>query len=181
MRLLTCVSLFATIGTIAQSSAPQSEEATPQRLQLTVRTSKNVYRLGGTMHLETQLTNIADDTVYVWRWNLCWGQGPALNMQVLDSSGHDVHTDILLDCVPPPPKLEDMSEFIRVDPGNFYGRSDDFKLRELVNKPGEYTLIIRCGSWPSPTFLAEAGFPKLPYWNANGKPLVAKVDIVVKP
>lgn len=73
-----------------------------------------------------------------------------------------------------------MSEFIRIDPGKFYGRSDDFKLRELVNKPGEYTVIVQCGSWPTTAFLAEAGFPKLPYW-AEDKPLIAKVHITVRP
>ncbi len=108
------------------------------------------------------------------------GQGPSLNVHVLDSSGHDIYTDFLPDCVPPPPKLEGMSEFIRIDPGNFYSLSDDFKLRQLVNKPGEYTLIVQCGSWPTPALLVEAGFPKLPYWTED-KPLVAKVHITVRP
>jgi len=131
--------------------------------------------------MEVQLTNIGAETVYLWSWYLCWGQGPALNLWVEDSEGREVHTSALWDCVPPPPKPADLSEFIRIDPSNFYGLRDEINLREIVNKPGKYKLTIQFTGFLSPETLVNMGFPKLPYWRPPEKPLTTIIYISVTP
>ena len=133
------------------------------------------------MQIEVQLTNAGSDVVYLYRWDLCWGQGPALNLSVEDSAGRGVQTEFLWDCVPPPPRSDEANEFIRIDPSNFYGLSSRIKLREIVNKPGAYNLTIRFGSSLSPEFLKDGGFPERPYWTTLDKPLTQKIHITVAP
>jgi hypothetical protein len=173
--------LFVSIVTIVQYSAASRDHATPSRLQLTVRTDKKVYSLHEKLHMETQVTNVSRDTVYLYQWDLCWGQGPALSLFVVDSSGSTVEPAFLLDCVPPPPKSGDMSQFVKLDPNMFFGTSDEFVLRDFVKKPGNYTFEIQLGSALTPEWLAGMGFPKLPYWTREDKPLERKLQITVKP
>jgi hypothetical protein len=117
--------------------------------------------------------------VYLYRWDLCWGQGPALNLWVDDAAGRGVNTETLWDCVPLPPRTDDPSEFVRIEPANFYGVRNEFKLREIVKKPGEYTLTVQFGSALTLELLKEFGFPKLPYWTRPDRPLTKKIHITV--
>ena len=172
---------FMSLVQTPQPAGPAPHETDARRLQLTVRTDRQAYSIKGTMLMEVQLTNVGEDTLYVYRWDLCWGQGLALNMRVKDSEGRDVHTTILWDCIPPPPKPDEPSQFIRLEPSNFYGLRDEIKLREIVNKPGKYQLIIQIGSSLSPEFLKDAGFPNLPYWTTPDKPLTRRIRITVTP
>jgi hypothetical protein len=180
---LQFVLLFAfTLSTqLPHTPARASGDAQTPQLQLRVRTDRRTYSIKGKMQMEVQLTNVGMETVYLWRWDLCWGQGPTLNLWVEDSDGHEVHTDVLWDCVPPPPKPEGLSDFIRIDPSNFYGLRDEINLREIVNKPGKYKLSIEFTGFLSPEDLANMGFPKLPYWRPPEKPLTADVYITVTP
>jgi hypothetical protein len=181
LQLIFVLLSFGTLLQTSQSSGPALHETDTTRLQLTVRTDKQTYSIKSEMLLEVQLTNVGRDTVYVYRWNLCWGQGPALNMRVKDAEGRDVYTSILWDCIPPPPKPGEPSQFIRLEPSNFYGLRNEIKLRQIVNKPGKYQLTIQIGSFPSPEFLKDAGFPNLPYWTTLDKPLTRRILITVTP
>ncbi len=178
---LPLIFLFLFCERLTQSPAPAVHKTDATRLQFTVRTDRRTYSIKGKMLMEVQLTNVGKDTVYLYRWDLCWGQGLALNLRVQDSAGQDIQTGILWDCIPPPPKPDDLSEFIRIEPSNFYGLRDQIKLREIVNKPGEYDLLIQFGSSLSPEFVTSAGFPKLPYWTTPDKPLARRIHITVTP
>jgi hypothetical protein len=180
-QLIFLVLSFLRLVQTPQPSTPALHETDTTRLQLTVRTDKQTYSIKDKMLMEVQLTNVGQDTVYVYRWDLCWGRGLALNMRVKDSQGRDVYTAILWDCIPPPPKPDEPSEFIRIEPSNFYGLRDEIKMREIVNRPGEYQLIIQFGSSLSTEFLKDAGFPKLPYWTTPDKPLRKSIHITVSP
>lgn len=181
LQLVFLLLFSARSSNTLQSPASTFHESSVPRLQLTVRTDKRTYSIKGKMQIEVQLKNGASDTVYLYRWDLCWGQGPALNLWVEDSAGRGVQTEFLWDCVPPPPRPADPSEFIRIDPANFYGLSNRIKLREIVKKPGAYAITIRFGSSLSPEFLKDAGFPQRPYWTTLDKPLTQKIQIRVTP
>jgi hypothetical protein len=127
------------------------------------------------------VTNVSQETVYLYQWDLCWGQGPALSLFVVDSSGNTVGPGFLLDSIPPPPKPGDMSEFMRLDPQMFFGTADEFVVRDLVNKPGNYTFKIQLGSALTAEWLAEPCFPKLPYWTREDKPIATEMHISVRP
>jgi hypothetical protein len=135
------------------------------------------------MHIEVQVANGGDDDVYIWDGIFCWGQGGALNIRALTSAGKQVHpaSDFLLDCVPPPPKEGDLTQFIRIGPGRFYGLTGDFDLRDLVDGPGERTLVIRLGGVLSLEFIRTLGYPELPYWTSEDKPLISEVHLTITP
>ena len=82
---------------------------------------------------------------------------------------------------PAPPKPVDMSEFMRLNPHMFFGTADEFVVRDLVNKPGNYTFKIQLGSALTAEWLATACFPKLPYWTREDKPIAAEMHISVRP
>src|SRR5258708_36292968 len=102
-----------------------SASASEPNLQLSVRTNRTVYSMKDKLHIEVQLTNAGNSDVYVWDWFFCWGQGSDLSIHAFDANGKMVQpvSGILIDCVPPPPKEHDTSQFIRLEPGRFYGVS----------------------------------------------------------
>ena len=52
------------------AQAPSKQAAVP--LQLSVRIDRQTYRMSDSMKMETQITNIGNDDVYLYDWNLCW-------------------------------------------------------------------------------------------------------------
>ena len=135
------------------------------------------------MHLEVQLTNAGNTDVYVWDWIFCWGQGPALSIHTLNERGDWVQpaSGFLMDCVPPPPKEGDSTQFIRIEPARFYGLAEDFNIRDLVDGPGKRTLIVKLGGVLSQEFIRKLGYPDLPYWTSQDESVSAKVKITVTP
>jgi hypothetical protein len=74
-----------------------------------------------------------------------------------------------------------MSELMRLNPHMFFGTADEFVVRDLVDKPGNYTFKIQLGSALTAEWLAEAGFPQLPCWTREDKPIVTKLHVSVMP
>ena len=169
-----------TAAAFAQDKSAGVSNKTPN-LQLSVRTDRVTYSMKDKLHIEVQLTNVGQSDVYVWRWIFCWGQGPALSIHALDQKGEWVQpkSSFLLDCLPPTPKEHDASQFIRIEPGRFYGVTDDFNLPDLVDGPGKRTLEIGLSGVLSKEIIREFGFPNLPYWTSDDKPLFARVRIRV--
>lgn len=159
------------------SLLPVYSQQVSSPLSLGVRVDRKTYSLKDTMRVEVQLTNIANEDIYVYEWYLCWGQGPALNLQVFDASGKFVGPGLEFDCLPPPPRLGDLTQFVRIEPSKFYGISDSFKVLELVKKPGEYDLVVQCGAFLPADYWTKEGFPKLAYWTSEHPRLKAKVHI----
>jgi hypothetical protein len=179
-RLFLGLLLAATFA-VVQHSGASGDQVPTSRLPLTVRADQKVYSLHEKLYLETQVTNVSQETVYLNQWDLCWGQGPALSLSVVDSSGNTVGPGFLLDCIPPPPKPGDMSACMRLNPHMFLGSAHEFVVRDLVNKPGNYTFKIQSGSALTAEWLAEAGFPKLPYWTREDRPIATEMHISVGP
>lgn len=158
-----------------------SEHLNGPQLQLSIRTDRSVYSMKDKLHMEVQLTNVGKSDVYVWDWIFCWGQGSALSIHAFDDKGKMVQpvSGFLIDCVPPPPKEHDTSQFIRLEPGRFYGIADDFDIRDLVDGPGNRTLSISISGVLSHDFLRKFGYPDLPYWTSDDKLLFDRVPIRV--
>ncbi len=135
------------------------------------------------MHIEVQLTNAGETDVYVWDWIFCWGQGSSLSIHALNASGKWVQpaSSVLLDCIPPPPKEGNPAQFVRIQPARFYGMADEFDLRDVVDGPGERTLIIGLSGVIGRDFIRKLGYADLPYWTSEDKPVFAKVKITVTP
>ena len=120
------------------------------------------------VHLETQLTNTGGDTVYIFN-DVCWNPGNFLNIHVFDAQGKEVagHSGFLRDCLPPPPVPNDITRYFKLEPGTFYGVVEKFDIRELVPRPGEYTMVVYYVSGISEDWVSKFGGDKiaaLPIW-----------------
>jgi hypothetical protein len=139
--------------------------------------------MSDTITVETQLTNVSNEAVFVDEWNLCWNFARGLVLNVSDANGAEVHTDFLPDCVPPPPRPGDVYRFVKIDSGRFYGLLDKFPIKEIVNKPGEYDLDVSfegsiSAEWVS-QFLASDPISKLPLWTRE-KPVLHAARIHIR-
>jgi hypothetical protein len=87
--------------------------------------------------------------------------------------------------VPPPPPKGSISEYIKLAPNSFHGHFDDFKLKDFVNKPGEYDIEVTFKSFVFSglimQYLSDDPIAKLPLWTADQDALIApRIHISVK-
>jgi len=107
-------------------------------------------------------------------------------MYITEKKGSPVRSSFWLDCLPPPAQKGDVYQFIRLKPHEFHGSLDKFKVKDFINKPGEYDMQITFNSFISDSyiqeFLASDPIAKLPVWTME-KPTVeaSPVHIVVTP
>src|SRR5690348_9542029 len=106
-------------------------------LAVTLRSSKPNYSLNDDLHLEIQLSNTGTTPLLIRR-QLGWGVGRT-DIRVFDSNGKQVFTSFLADEVPTPPKETD---FVELDPNEFFGVRLKEPLRHFVNRPGNYHLVV---------------------------------------
>jgi hypothetical protein len=156
--------------------AKRVDEAAPP-LRLSLRVDQQSYRMSDTMTLETQLTNVSSNPVFLNEWDLCWSFARGLVLRVIDAKGSDVRTDLSLDCVPPPPRPGDVYQFVKIDGGRFYGCTSQFVMHDIVNTTGEYDLDVSFESsisakWVS-EYLRNDPIGKLPLWTREKPPLKA--------
>lgn len=175
----------AVLSLIGAASA-QSNGHQKSALELAVRTDKTVYRMSDEMRLETRITNVSSNDIYLWDWDLCWNPARGLSLHIQAADGSEVNGAFLLDCVPPPPSKGSISQFVKLGPHAFHGHFDAFKLKDLVNKPGEYDIEVTFKSfifseWIS-KYLADDPIGKLPLWTADQDALRApRIHVTVKP
>jgi hypothetical protein len=98
-------------------------------------------------------------------------------MYLTTPDGSSVHGDFLFDCVPPPPKEGNVYDFIKLEPGRFYGVADEIKVTDVASKPGEYDINVTYNSFASRSTGTATGLAlwetKLPCrnessWSSNG-------------
>ena len=185
IALLVLIPAFVGIA-LGQSnppSSPKPSEPVVLPLQLSVRVDRQTYRMSDSMKMETQITNIGHDDVYLYEWSLCYNFARWLRLSVFDAKGTYVQTHFLTDCVPPPPQPGDIYQFVRVAPGKFYGIALESPIRDLVNEPGEYYMDVSYEScisaeWIS-EFFAKEPISKLPLWTME-KPILKANRIHIK-
>lgn len=168
------------------ASFPVHAQSGSSPLTLALKPDRNTYRMSDTLHLETRITNLGDKDVYLWQWDLCWNPARGLSMRIIGADGKDVQSPLLLDCVPPPPRQGDVFQFFKLSPERFYGLIEDFKISEMVSKPGEYDVYATFNSFLSSKwsaeFLEKDPISKLPLWTMEQPTITSnRIHIVVKP
>ena len=152
--VLGCL-IVATMAPCAAAQAKKAEKTTSAPLVLSVRTDRKIYRMSDKIRMETQLLNEGNEDAYIYEWDLCWNFARGLSMRWSTHDDQPVQGGFLLDCVPPPPKEGNVYALIRLQPGRFYGLADELKVRDVVNKPGEYNLTVTFGSSISNGFISK--------------------------
>lgn len=184
VRVFVLVCLATASMAVAQSNKASKPAAPP--LELTVKTDRQSYRMSDKIRMEARLLNAGNEDVYIWQWDLCWNPARGLSMYVTTLEGLDVHGDFLFDCVPPPPSEGRVYDFIKLEPGRFYGVADEIKVTDVVSKPGEYDIKVTYNSFISGSFikkfLGHDPISKLPLWTMEQPTITApRLRIVVKP
>lgn len=168
------------------NSAPFSDSRSSLKLTLSIRASRQAYQMDESVPLEVQLTNTGRSTLYLYD-DVCWNPGNFLTVQVLAADGKEVSgkLDCLRDCLPPSPRRNDISRFIKLEPESFYGVIENFTVRELVPGPGEYDIVVHYEAAISADWIAKYGGAKiaeLPVWTRD-QPVLAsnRLHISAKP
>jgi hypothetical protein len=173
---------------LAVSPALSTQLTTPsgelprRQLTLSVLAMRQVYRLGDKIEFESRLTNTGKVDVYLFD-DVCAGFADGLSLSVYDSTGKEVprvsdaYRGFFPDCIPPPPKPGDMSQFLRLPLGHFYGHTISLKIQDFAKKPGEYDFVFEYHPSISVSWLAESGFPKVSFWTAEDEPVKCHVHV----
>jgi len=142
MRLwiIAVLLLAAVIAQAGESSDSTSERIT--KVELTLKAEHDIYRMSDTLQMEIRLSNSGSKDVYIWEKDMCWNPARGLSMRITTSAGKYVQSPALLDCLRPPPAAGDAYQFVKISPRTFYGHVHRFKVSDLVDKPGEYTLRV---------------------------------------
>ena len=182
------VLLYLVIAAMTSAVGQSNKAPTPAApaLRLAVSTDRQTYRMSDKIKMETQILNAGREDVYIWGWDLCWNPARGLSMYVTKPDGKAVHGDFLFDCLPPPPAEGHVYDFIKLEPGRFYGITDEIKVTDVVSKPGEYVIDVTYNSFISRSFikdyLSHDPIAKLPVWTMEQPTIKApRVRIVVQP
>jgi hypothetical protein len=155
-------------------------------LELGVTAPRQTYRIKDKVRLEVRLRSTGNRDLYLFD-DICWNPGNLLNVHVFNPVGKEVSgkSDFLRDCLPPPPpKTDDISRFRLLKPGAAYEVTEDFSIRELVPKPGDFDVLVAYHSGISAKWIREYGGEKiasLPVWTSE-LPTVAsnRIHIVAR-
>lgn len=110
-----------------------------------LRLDKMTYKLTDEMTIDVGIRNDASEPLYVYAW-IYWGLDGGFMPIVRDASGKDALNyssgpDALYGLpMPPPSNNSDISSFVELRGGAFYGRQFETAARELIDEPGTYTL-----------------------------------------
>ena len=123
------------------------ERSREPELRVKVRPEKAVYRLGEELCLEISLMNAGSKTTYV-DGRLGWNVLSGLDLQVYDAMGNETQwSDVLYEDLLPPPT--DRSDFVRLEPGRFYGEVNCWPSEHVTLRAGEtYTIVVQYVSPP---------------------------------
>ena len=152
------------VGAISAQSPDSSAKAGGMAhegslLNVTLKTDRDVYKLGDKIYVQVLLTNTSKSPIYIYT-PLDWGESASLSLWLKDIvSGKDVPEEFIADALPPPPLSKD--EFVKLLPDHVYGVVLRLKLAELnLQKAGTYELLAEYHS-PIP---ANMNFG-LPIWS----------------
>ena len=125
--------------------------------------------------IEVQLTNTGRSALYLYD-DVCWNPGNFLTIHVFAMDGKEVSgkVELLRDCLPPPPRRDDISSFFKLEPQTFYGVIQTFTVRELVPGPGDYDIVVYYEAALTKDWIEKYGGSKiaaLPIWTRDEPPL----------
>jgi hypothetical protein len=117
---------------------------TSKRLDVSITTDRKKYRLREKLEITVKLNNpdyVKEVSVY---GQLGWGYYSSLNYTIRDKTGKPVQPTVLLDDMVPPPKRDDSSLFVKLNPDHFLGTHYAERLARLgLKRPGRYSLVVQ--------------------------------------
>jgi hypothetical protein len=152
-RLISIALLCSSFVAFAQAG-PKAHQA----LDLSIRTDRTVYGRNDSVELQLQITNYGPNNPYIWKTDLCWECVQALKLHVIAENGREISSTSTSDLPPIPPRPGHPEDFIRIEPGTFYGTVTDLKAGNLFTQPGKYELFVTYDSGLPVEFVSW--FPK---------------------
>jgi hypothetical protein len=186
LLLAACAAAGFSLQTPHMSNEVPAVSENAPRLSLTIRADRQEYRMSDSFPVEAQLTNTGSRTLYLFD-DVCWNPGNFLTMHVFATDGKEVSgkLEFLRDCLPPPPRRNDISSFFRLEPNAFYGRIERFSVQELVPRPGDYDVVAYYEAALSGDWITKYGGEKLAnlaIWTRD-QPLLRsnRLHVTIKP
>lgn len=142
-----------TLRGAAQSAPCQSERGgkalANKQTSLLFNIDQTTYSLSQSLVIDVGITNDGPDVVYIYG-DISWGYMAGLVLTLRDESGKEIAPVLMDDTVlPPPPRNDDPTMFIKLGANNFFGTRRRLAVTELVKNPGRYSLQVE---YRSPLF-----------------------------
>lgn len=152
----------------------------PQRASVFLRTDKGSYSLAGSLAIDAGIMNSGADPIYVYGW-ISWGYGGGLVIRLRNDHGKEI-APVLRDDTMLPPENDDSSMFVKLrEGGDFFGTHREIAVKDLVKRPGKYTLQIEYRSPLSCNFVGS-NLQKLPaLWHEDASIFSKQVPFEVTP
>jgi len=142
---------------------------TTSNLQLSVDSSKRVYKRGDQFRLRVMLTNAGQQDVFVFG-TLDWGYSASLMFHIRDAAGNEVQPSLAPDAQTDA-AANDKSAFVRLAPEHFLGTTYFAPLKFMnLNKPGKYAIFVE---YDSPFSVSEVSLS--PFWGKENGTIKSNV------
>lgn len=111
-------------------------------LRVTATSDKHKYRMNETLSLEVRISNRlrTAQTIY---GRLGWGELAGLMLNIHDSEGRKIQTDLLDDDLPVPSTFENERYFVTLGRNHSLGVVRTDLVKDLFPKPGTYVLTVQ--------------------------------------
>jgi hypothetical protein len=150
----------------------------PNSLKVDLRLEHTVYSLSDSLVVEAAIQNDGDHVIYICR-DLVWGPGGFM-IHLKDARGNSVQPQVLDDTFGPPPSTDDPALFVRLEQGSFFGTRRTIPVKNLVRRPGKYTLSVEYRS-PIPRNYMDEKIRKLPvFWSEYPPILSVPIDVIIR-
>ena len=129
---------------------------------------------------EVAIRNDGENPVYVYR-TLDWGFMGGLLLHIRDEKGDLIQSPFFEDALPEPPPPDDPTIFVRLEAGVFYGTRTKRLVKDMVTRPGKYTLQVEYWS-PLPRKYVDIKVRSLPaLWHEDPSLYSNKLSLEVVP
>lgn len=73
------------LAQVVTSSGPAQPHSLP--LELVLKADRNTYRMSDSLHLETRITNVGEEEIYIRESDLSWNPARGLSMRIIGADG----------------------------------------------------------------------------------------------
>ena len=193
LRKVGVILLAAGLGTVLNRPVQSASEAAAptlerggqtvkhlEKVQVLLTSDKAKVSLQDVLTMDVAIRNDGESPVYVYRTQK-WGFMGGLLLHIRDEKGNLVKSPFLEDALPEPPPPDDPTIFIRLDQEAFYGTRTKRWVKDMVSRPGRYTLQVEYWS-PLPREYVDIKLRSLPaLWHEDPGVLSNKVAFRVVP
>lgn len=161
LRRLTIVFVSSLIVFTFAHLKASTQEANSSELKLTLSSAKSVVKRSDQFNIAVMIENTGQREIFISN-RLRWNYLGNLMFFITDPQGHEVESKLIPDEPPGPPPL-DVSDYIKLRPGNFFGSRyfapiKDMKLN-LGNTKLQFSIAVSSRRETSnyPLFLEKTG------------------------